>query len=156
VGVDFSEINPKFIKQIKKNLKLNFPKITSENLNTITQNFRSPKIFQSDIFEKIPQNNQYDYILTNPPYIPENKKIDDSVKKFEDYNSLFAEDDGLFFIKKIILEAPKFLKKKGKIFIEFDETSKKNIENFLQENKIKNYKFKKDQYKNDRVLIITF
>lgn len=150
IKIDFSEINPNFIKQIKKNLEIN-------NINNKKYN-----IFQSDVFEKIPipknENEKYNFILANPPYIPKNKfeKVQNSVKNFEDYNSLFANEDGLFFIKKLISEAPKFLKEDGKLFIEFDETSKKNIEKFLKKNSIKNYYFQKDQYKNNRVLIVTF
>jgi release factor glutamine methyltransferase len=145
IDIDFSEINPIFIKQIKKNLKINFPEKKFEG-----------EIYQSDIFENIPKNNLYDFIFANPPYIPKKKIniLDKSVKDFEDHNSLFAEDDGLFFIKKIILESKKFLKIGGKVFIEFDEGSKKQIILFLKENKIGKLYFQKDQFQNDRLLII--
>jgi methylase of polypeptide subunit release factors len=46
------------------------------------------------------------------------------------------------------------LKAKGKMFIEFDETSKKEIENFLKKENLKNYQFQKDQFNNNRILII--
>ncbi len=140
--VDFAEINTNFIKQIKKNIKLN---------NLKHKNF---KIFQSDIFKNIPKNRKYDYILANPPYIPKNKIIESSVFDFEDYNSLFAKDNGLYFIKKTILNGLEKLKNNGKIYIEFDENSKTEIETFLKSKKIENYQFKKDQFKNNRLLII--
>ncbi len=142
LSIHFSEINKKFIKQIEKNIKIN-------DLNK-----KNIKIYQSDLFDKIPKNEKYDYILANPPYIPKWKKIDKSVFKHEDYCSLFAEDDGLFFVKKLIKSAPNFLKKNGKIYIEFDELNKNKIELFLKKEKIKNFIFKKDQFKNDRLLII--
>jgi release factor glutamine methyltransferase len=140
IHVDFSEINKDFTKQIKKNLELN---------NTEEKSYN---IFNSDVFEKIPlvknEDRKYDFIFANPPYVPKEKEIDKSVLDFEDHSSLFAKENGLFFVKKIILEGKEYLKKDGKIFIEFDETSKKEIEGFLKENKIKNFKFKKDQFQN--------
>lgn len=145
--IDFAEIKPNFIKQIQKNL----------DINSVDKKIYN--IFRSNIFKDIPKK-KYDYILANPPYIPKNKKIDDSVKKFEDYNSLFAKGNGLYFVKKIILNGKSFLKKDGGVFIEFDETSKNDIEKFLIENKkkikIKNYVFKKDQFNNWRILILKF
>jgi len=143
--VDFGEKNPKFIKQIKKNLKLN-----------LTKNRASCyKIFKTDIFSGVPKNKKYDFILTNPPYIPKNKKntVQTSVLNYEDYSSLFADDNGLFFVKKIIKNGFNFLKPNGKIYIEFDHRQKKKIEEHLKKNKIK-FNFQKDQYKKYRVLIL--
>lgn len=168
ISVDFAEKNPTFIKQIKKNLKLNFTKSDSKKSilgkvlehSLLKTRFENARVFKSDVFSKIPvpknEKDKYDFIFANPPYIPKkaNQKVEKSVKDFEDYDSLFAEDNGLFFIKKLILESSKFLKKGGELFIEFDETSKKDIEKFLKEKTIKKYKFKKDQYGNDRLLII--
>ncbi len=136
VKVDFAEINPLFIEQIKKNISLNLNDEKKYN------------IYHSDIFEKVPQNKKYHYILANPPYIPEDKKIDSSVKNFEDRNSLFAPDNGLYFIKKTIREGLPLLFKNGKIYLEFDENSKEEIEIFLKREKIQKYQFKKDQFNN--------
>ena len=141
VEVDFSEINPYFIQQIKKNLKV----------NNIKKDFG--RVFKSDIFKSISKK-KYDYILANPPYIPKSKKVDSSVINFEDCHSLFAKDNGLYFIKRLILESPNYLKKDGQVLIEFDETSKKSIEDFLIKKKIQKYSFKKDQYLKNRILIL--
>ena len=160
IFVDFSEINENFIKQIEKNIEKNLidkkDKKDDKFKNNLKKNIVQKgkwKIYKSDIFKNLPQK-EWDFILANPPYIPKNKKIDISVKNFEDYNSLFAEDNGLYFIKKIIIAGLKKLKKDGRIFIEFDETSKDKIEEFLKKNNLKKYQFKKDQYDNWRVLMI--
>ena len=116
---------------------------------------KNATVFQSDVFDNIPDK-KYNYILANPPYIPESKsdKVQDSVMNHEDYHSLFAPDNGLYFVKKTVLEGLTRLKEGGKIYIEFDETSKSEIEEFLEKENILNYEFKKDQFDNDRVLII--
>ncbi len=147
IFVDFGEINKNFIKQIKKNIKINLESIIDTNKIT--------HVYKTDIFNNLPLK-KWDFILANPPYIPKNKikKTDKSVLDFEDFNSLFADDNGLFFIKKIISEGLNLLKKDGKIFIEFDETSKNDIETYLIKNDFTNYIFKKDQFNNWRILII--
>ena len=73
-----------------------------------------------------------DIVISNPPYIPKDtyKKLPACVKDFEPMIALLGGDDGLFHIKKIISEAPKFLKKGGFIIIEnhFDQSEKvKNL-----------------------------
>lgn len=147
IEVDFGEKNLLFIKQIKKNLKL----------NKINKN--KSKVFQSDIFSKIPktekEKEKYDFILANPPYISEKLKntVQESVLKHENYASLFASDNGLFFIKKILKEGFDILKSTGKIYIEFDSWQVNLLKKYLEERKIK-YKFQKDQYKKNRVLIL--
>ncbi len=144
-NVDFSEINPLYIKQIKKNIKIN-------NLKK-----RNYNIFTSDIFKNIPPK-KYNCILANPPYISKSsiKQVQKSVLDYEDQNALFANDDGLYFIKKTIIEGQKFLKKNGEIWIEFDSQQEKKIKEFLKNIKYKNYEFWIDQYKKKRVIIIRF
>ena len=146
VNVDFAELNPEYIKQIKKNLKLNFSAIP-----------KRWKIFKSNVFGNIPLK-KYDVILANPPYIAKNrkKKVQNSVLKNENYSTLFANDNGLYFIKKIITEGQNYLKPSGEMWIEFDSWQVPLINEFLKKQKIKNYKFWVDQYNKKRVLIINF
>ena len=144
--VDFAEKNPQYIKQIKKNLKIN--SATSRGCC---------KIYESDVFENIPEK-KYDAILANPPYIAkkEKKNVQKSVLENEDHKALFTKDNGLHFIKKLILEAPKYLKQSGELWIEFDPWQTPLIKKFLKETNIQNYKFWIDQYKKNRVVIIKF
>jgi len=132
--VDFAEKDKKFIEQIRINLKLN--KIESKKY----------KIIQSDIFGNI--KDEYDYILANPPYIAETRKnkIQKSVLKFEPKSALFGGEDGLFYIRKFLKHAKKYLKKGGKIYMEFDSNQKEKIVKILNEFSYNTFKFYKDQY----------
>jgi len=143
--VDFSEINENYIKQIEKNLLLN-------NINNLRYN-----IFQSNIFNNIDKDLKYDVILANPPYISKDRKneVQESVLMNEDHDALFVQDNGLYFLKQIIIEGKKFLKKNGQIWIEFDPWQVDLINIFLKKEDIENYVFWKDQYKKNRVLIVT-
>lgn len=147
IEVDFGEIKKENILQIKKNIKIN---------NLENKNFQ---VFQSDIFTKIPKK-KYHFILTNPPYIAKEKinteELQNSVLENEDHLALFAEDDGLYFIKKIILKSLQFLEKNGELWIEFDPWQKEKIINFLKKEKIEKFEFFPDQYKKERFLKISF
>lgn len=141
--VHFGELQKQNIEQIQKNLDLNG-----------IENSRY-QIFQSDIFETIPEN-LYDLILANPPYISKERieTVESSVLDHEDKNALFADDDGLFYIKKLLRESETYLAPNGKLVIEFDPWQKDLIQTFLQEEKISFFEFMNDQYHKTRILII--
>jgi release factor glutamine methyltransferase len=140
--VDFLEIDKNFIKQIKINLKLN--KI----------NPRKYRVIQSDIFKNI--KGGFDYIFANPPYIPLKNKhlVQRSVYNFEPHLALFGGEDGLLYIRKFLRNARKFLKKNGKIYMEFDYSQKMELENLLKKLNYKNFRFCKDQFKKWRYVCI--
>ncbi len=140
--VDFGDNKDDCLEQIKKNLEKN--KIETSHVN----------IYKSDRFENIPQK-KYDYIFANPPYISRTreKNVQRSVMKWEPTDALFAEDGGLYYIKKIIQEAPAFLKKNGKIFIEFDSWQKETIEKFILPDKYI-CTFWKDQFGKWRTVVL--
>jgi len=141
--VDFGDNNKRCLKQIQKNIQKNKIKKTSTN------------VYESDCFENIPEK-KYDYIFANPPYISKEreKNIQESVLKWEPHDALFAKDEGLYFIKKIIQKASDFLNKNGTIFIEFDSCQKERIETELIPKNIYKHEFWKDQFGKWRVVVL--
>lgn len=139
--VAFGEYEPELVKQITYNLKLN--KLEK----------RKSKVYKSDIFKKI--KGKYDFILANPPYIPlaRKHKVNLSVLKYEKSSSLWGGRDGLYFIKKFLAEAKKYLLPGGKIWMEFDTPEKTKIAAICRKT---GYKFepKRDQYKKWRYAVI--
>ncbi len=135
---DMADNDKNAIAQIKINYKLNQPSPEASA-------WRS-KIIKSDVFKNI--RNKYDYIFANPPYIPttQKNKIQKSVLKFEPSQALFGGADGLFYIKKFLKEAKKYLNPDGKIFMEFSPDQKAVVKEIILKNKYSNYKFNKDQY----------
>lgn len=138
--VDFAELHPQHIQQIQKNL----------SINQVVGN-----VFESDMFANVPPK-QYDYILANPPYIADDRQdtVQDSVQENEDHTALYAPDDGLYFIKKLIKQAPNYLAPKGEVWIEFDPWQKELLEQELSKNTHFSHSFLEDQYKKARVLIL--
>ena len=66
-----------------------------------------------DIFKK-----KYDYVTANLPYISEKNNI--AELKFEPKKALYANDNGLGYIKKLIKILPEIIVKNGYAFIEID------------------------------------
>lgn len=66
----------------------------------------------SDLFTAIPIAIKFDLIVANPPYVSLAawQQLDASVTNWEDPTALIANDGGLAVIKKIIKEAPSFIK----------------------------------------------
>jgi len=139
--VDFAEKDPNLVLQIEKNL---------------ASNDVQGQVYISDVFENVPQK-KYDYIFANPPYIHTDRKwqVAKSVLEHEPHLALFAEDKGLFFIKKILNEAGEYLAPNGKLFIEFDEWQKESIEMLLDKAGFK-FEFWKDQFNKWRTVVIYF
>lgn len=113
VTVDFAEKDLKLCGQIRKNILLN------NNIDTTRT-----RIIQTDVFSNI--TDSYDYIFANPPYISLTKKdaVQDSVLFHEPPEALFADDSGLFFIKKLLREAHTHLNPGGALYVEFGEGQK--------------------------------
>ena len=133
--VIFAEIDKNLIRQIKLNLKLN--KIDSKRY----------KVKQSDVFKGIQRvSEKFDYIFSNPPYIPTKNKylVQQSVLDYEPHLALFGGEDGLLYIRKFLKDARKYLKPNGSIYMEFDWMKKHDLELLLNELNYKNYKMYKD------------
>ena len=143
--VNFAEVEPKLIEQIKFNATLN--NISPDRFNLI----------QSDIFSNIPAEKKYDFILANPPYIPEGRKgeLDKSVTDYEPHSALFSGADGLGLIKKFLAGARNFLAPAGEIWLEFDISQKETLEKLLPEFGYQTFTFHKDQYDRWRFVVIT-
>lgn len=149
VHVDFGEKNEKFVGQIRKNLKLNDLEDSRAH------------VIQSDIFQKISRTpclpaGTYDYIFANPPYIARARKdtVQKSVLEWEDENTYFAEDGGLFYTKKLLDEARTHLAPRGEMFIEFDPHQKPHIKQYAEKTNWGKIEFRRDQYRRWRVVVV--
>lgn len=89
-------------------------------------------LLQSDVFQNIP--GVYDYIISNPPYIP-TKVIEGLMPEVRDYEPRLALDgteDGLYFYRKIIREASAHLKDGGMLFFEIGQEQGESLKNLLE------------------------
>jgi len=144
VHVDFAEKEKKLLKQIEINVKLN--KIDKSRY----------RILQSDVFSGVKQ--KYNYILANPPYVPEKNKIliQQSVIEQEPHQAVFGGKDGLLYIRKFLVEVKNYLLPRGVVYLEFDSGQEKEIEKLANEADATEISIEKDQYEKWRYARIVF
>ncbi len=110
---------------------------------------------QSDIYENI--NNKFDFIISNPPYIPiiEKQNLQIEVKDFEPDLALFASDIyGIEFYEKIIRDASLYLNNNigSGILFELGINQDKLVYNLLEKYNYKKIELYKDLSGINRVI----
>ena len=105
--------------------------ISEEAIEVAKENAQSHdatiKFIKSDIFNNI--DNKFDIIVSNPPYIDRKDEvtIQDNVLKYDPHLALFAEEEGMYFYRKIIEQANDYLNENGVIFFEIGYDQKDKI-----------------------------
>ncbi|WP_455543639.1 peptide chain release factor N(5)-glutamine methyltransferase [Intestinibacter sp.] len=110
---------------------------------------------KSDVFSNVPQENKFDLIVSNPPYIrkADIERLDRQVKDFEPYNALEGGEDGLDFYRKITKESKNFLKNKGILAYEVGHDQASDVSEIMRENGFENIYTKCDLQGFQRVVI---
>ena len=98
---------------------------------------------------------QYDYIVSNPPYVSRSEKdqMAEETYIFEPDLALYAADNGLSSYKEIIGSAYKYLTPNGKLILEIGYLQKKSIIEILQEHKFLNLNIYQDLAGHDRAIV---
>jgi release factor glutamine methyltransferase len=99
--------------------------------------------------------NNYDVLISNPPYIKDSDVIDESTK-YEPKIAIYGGKDGLKYYDQIFKIATKSLNKKHLIALEIDEDAaselKKLAKNYFPND---NIKIEKDLANKDRFIFIS-
>ena len=134
------DISSKALEIAKKNAQL----------NKVTINFIELDILTT---KSLPQ--EFDVIVSNPPYVRELEKeeIKNNVLKNEPQLALFVADENpLIFYNKIAYLAKQQLSKNGMLFFEINQYLGKETVNMLAKKGFKNIQLKKDLFGNDRMI----
>ena len=112
VGLIASDISEEALVVAKENAELNNADI---------------KFIQSDIFNNIDE--KFDIIVSNPPYIDRKDEITmkTNVLSYDPHLALFAEEEGMYFYRKIVEEAKNYLNDSGVIFFEIGHDQREKI-----------------------------
>ncbi len=131
--------------------------ISKEALRVAKMNADANEVFvefvESNMFDKIVEND-FDLIVSNPPYIETNviKTLSKEVQN-EPHIALDGGSDGLDFYRIIVKEGKDYLKSGGYLIIEIGFNQRDEVINLLKENNYLDIYSKKDYSGNDRIVV---
>ncbi|WP_299001767.1 peptide chain release factor N(5)-glutamine methyltransferase [uncultured Tenacibaculum sp.] len=143
-NVSAIDVSEETLKVAKDNASLNKAEIT----------FILQDILQT---EGLPQ--QFDVIVSNPPYVRELEKVEikNNVLENEPHLALFVDDDNpLIFYKKIADLAIKSLTKKGLLFFEINQYLGSETIDMLKSKGFTKVELRKDLFGNNRMIKVTY
>ena len=134
------DVSEKALATAKKNAETNEVNVT----------FLQANILQTEDLEQ-----QFDIIVSNPPYVRELEKVEikKNVLDNEPHLALFVDDnDALVFYRKIAELAQKSLSPNGQLFFEINQYLGIEMIDLLDKMGFKNIELRKDIYGNDRMI----
>lgn len=137
--------------------------ISTEAIHTAFKNMEKFELYnkaifrKSDIYSKIREDEKFDLIVSNPPYIPPKEKetIQEEVSYEPDLALYTTDEKGLAFYEKIIKDAPKFLNKGGYLMFELGIGQSTSVAQLMKKAGFENIKVLKDLASIDRVIFGT-
>lgn len=137
--------------------------ISTEAIHTAFKNMEKFGLYnraifrKSDIYSKIREDEKFDLIVSNPPYIPPKEKetIQEEVSYEPDLALYTTDEKGLAFYEKIIKDAPKFLNKGGYLMFELGIGQSTSVSQLMKKAGFENIKVLKDLANIDRVIFGT-
>ena len=137
--------------------------ISTEAIHTAFKNMEKFGLYnraifrKSDIYSKIREDEKFDLIVSNPPYIPPKEKetIQEEVSYEPDLALYTTDEKGLAFYEKIIKDAPKFLNKGGYLIFELGIGQSTSVAQLMKKAGFENIKVLKDLANIDRVIFGT-
>lgn len=140
-NVVLSDVSLSAIKVAKKNQKK-------------LQLKKSTNIIKSNMFQGLKNENGFDIIVSNPPYIKTEdiELLDESVKNYDPILALDGGEDGLNFYKQIAKNAKNYLAAKGKLFLEIGFNQGQELKQLFETSGF-NVSIHKDYSNLDRILI---
>lgn len=88
----------------------------------------------SDGFAALPEGRRFDLIISNPPYIAASEiaSLEPEVRDFEPRLALDGGTDGFDFFRRLAREAGAFLKRGGKLMLEFGDAQAAALREILE------------------------
>ena len=94
-------------------------------------------LLHGDLFDPIQELNtsNFNWIVSNPPYVMscDNNDLSPDVREHEPHIALFAGEDGLSIIRRLISESPSYLDPGGKLIFEIGDTQGNPVRALINE-----------------------
>lgn len=147
------------LKKERNDISVSASDISRDALKVSEDNARYNNVdvmfYEGDLLEPFIGKERFDVIVSNPPYISEDYRVNEIVEH-EPKLALFADENGLSNYRKIIKNLDKVLNKDGVILFEIGYDQKDALENLCKEY-LNEYTFEcfKDINDKDRIVKIT-
>ena len=123
--------------------------VLNSKINSVDITFK-----RTDILKDYPIE-EFDIIVSNPPYIMEDEKalMEQNVLAYEPHSALFVpNDDALLFYNRIADVASDILKPNGKLYFEINQAKGNEVMKMLENKGYLNTNVFQDLNKNDRII----
>lgn len=121
--------------------------------NAQRNHIHNVKFLASNWFESLPTQ-QFDLIVSNPPYIPsQDPHLSQGDVRFEPMSALTSGEDGLDDIRTLIQQAKEYLRPNGWLMLEHGYDQGQSVPALLEEHHFKAVDCLKDLSGNDRISI---
>lgn len=151
VGIDISEAALAVAKE-------NAARLLEDNKEEHMGNQQKISFWEGDLFDALPEMNKFDIIVSNPPYI-ETKVLETLEPEVSHHEPLFALDgkeDGLYFYRRIVENASKYLHRDGMLFFEIGYNQAEPVTQLMKDKGFIEVNVKKDYAGLDRVVYGTY
>lgn len=127
--------------------------VAKENAVNLQVNDRC-EFFVGDLFAPL-NDNKFDVIVSNPPYIPQKDiaTLEDDVKEYEPVSALTDGGDGLSYYRRLLSKGKAYIKENGFIALEIGIYQSEDVKQIAMDNGWKNIKIIKDYAGIDRVVL---
>ncbi|MBF0748121.1 peptide chain release factor N(5)-glutamine methyltransferase [Mammaliicoccus lentus] len=148
------------LKKERTNLNVIATDISDDALKVAKENARlnqaEIEFLQGDALKPLINNGiKVDVLLSNPPYISYEEKVEmsETVLEYEPHLALFTQNNGLAIYKRILNDLDKVMKKDGLVIFEIGHLQGKILKSYIHEHyKVKNLAIIKDINQKNRMI----
>lgn len=147
------------IKKMFPNLKVIASDLSREAIELAKENAKQNQVeiefLQGDLLKPF-ENQKADFIVSNPPYIPEKEyeSLEAEVKLFEPKMSLISGKTGLEFYERYARDIKEYLREKGRAFFEIGYNQGEKVKQIFNDKGFDKTWFEKDFSSNDRFFFL--
>ena len=122
---------------------------------TLHQTEKNIRFLESDLLQNLGDSLRVDVVVSNPPYIADGEmaKLPKEVRDFEPVNALQAGEDGLKVIRRLVMDARRFLSPSGFVALEIGAGQRAAVEEFFGQQGYGVVEVVKDLQGHERVIV---
>jgi release factor glutamine methyltransferase len=122
---------------------------------TLHQTEKNIRFLESDLLQDLDDSLRVDVVVSNPPYIADGEmaRLPKEVRDFEPVNALQAGEDGLKVIRRLVMDARRFLSPSGFVALELGAGQRAAVEEFFGQQGYGVVEVVKDLQGHERVIV---